>query len=295
MLGGGCAPPPNIDPSFSTSKIIDVPFVSQKEYQCGSAAVEMLFSHLGYPYPSTKIEKEVFSPDSRGSLQSALVAIGRRNGFVSHEITGFEELLSELFAGRPVIVLQNLALKFWPKWHYAVVVGFDSKDKSFILHSGTNEYLKVSGNSFQATWQRAGGWGLTYLRPGELPSMASPAKWVGELIAYERINPEQVLQAYIGSVKRWPDNVFLLTAYANRLYKDGRLPEAEKLYRDVGLIDGTYVPALNNLADLLLHSKRLDEALGIARKASSIVGPYREAACLTLKEIGHALSVDDML
>jgi hypothetical protein len=32
--------------------------------------------------------------------------------------------VDQLEAGRPVLVLQNLALKLWPQWHYAVVVGY---------------------------------------------------------------------------------------------------------------------------------------------------------------------------
>src|SRR3569623_3150374 len=53
-------------------------------------------------------------------------------------------LLREVGAGHPVQVLQNRGLSWAPRWHYAVVVGYDLARDEVVLRSGTERRHRVS-------------------------------------------------------------------------------------------------------------------------------------------------------
>ncbi len=65
-----------------------------------------------------------------------MIGAARRHGRVAYVISSPEELLVEVAAGNPVIVLQNLGLSWVPVWHYAVVIGYDGDADMVTLHSG---------------------------------------------------------------------------------------------------------------------------------------------------------------
>src|SRR5258708_19902683 len=72
------------------------------------------------------LRAQVYLPDRHGSLQIEMLAAARRNGFVAIELApNLSDLLAEIAAGNPVIVLQNLALDWYPPWHYPVPVRSD--------------------------------------------------------------------------------------------------------------------------------------------------------------------------
>ena len=83
-------------------------------------------------------------PDRRGSLQSGLIGGARRLGRLAYPIRGRDCLLREVVAGHPVIVLQNLSLRWWPQWHYAVVIGYDLPQQAVVLHTGVNASRRVA-------------------------------------------------------------------------------------------------------------------------------------------------------
>ena len=79
---------------------------------------------------------QVYLPERKGSLQVEMLAAARRHGMVSYQLAPrFEDLLREIAAGTPVIVLQNLGV-FSGGWHYAVAIGYDYDSGQLILRSG---------------------------------------------------------------------------------------------------------------------------------------------------------------
>ena len=68
-----------------------------------------------------ELTPRVFIPARRGSLQVEMLAVPR--GFRRLALPlprSPEAIVAELEAGRPVLVLHNYGLPFWPRWHYAV-------------------------------------------------------------------------------------------------------------------------------------------------------------------------------
>ncbi len=159
----GCSLTPSAylsrDPEASPKTIIkDVPFHAQDELQCGPAALAMVLNWSGVSIDPSGLSPQVFTPGLKGSLQNSLIGTTRRYGRVAYPIEGIETLMAEVSAGHPVIVLVNLGFFWYPKWHYAVVIGYDQQNENMILHSGLTEYEVMSFWSFNNVWKRGKYW-----------------------------------------------------------------------------------------------------------------------------------------
>ena len=73
-----------------------VPFYSQKDHQCGPAALAMTLEWSGIPATPDQLTPEVYTPSRKGSLQSAMIAAARRHSRVAYPISGPEAMLEEL-------------------------------------------------------------------------------------------------------------------------------------------------------------------------------------------------------
>jgi len=147
-----------------------VPFFSQEDYQCGPAALAMVLSAGGKVIEPETLRPQVYLPDRHGSLQIEMLAAVRRNGFVAIELApSLSDLLAEMAAGNPVVVLQNLALDWYPAWHYAVAIGYDLKAQRITLRSGTERRLQMPLDTFEHTWRRSGYWAMLALPPRRGP------------------------------------------------------------------------------------------------------------------------------
>jgi tetratricopeptide (TPR) repeat protein len=286
LLLGGCAPlkPISYPPAAAPPRLA-VPYIPQDDFQCGPAAVAMVMAYSGAAVPLATLTSEIYSPALRGSLQPALLAAGRRHGWLAWEIPAFDAILQEVAAGRPVIILQNRGLTWSPVWHYAVVVGFDAARELIYLNSGREEQRAVATRTVRKTWERGGSWGLLLLPPGALPVAADPDRLLAALVGLERSDAVAARPGYAAAVARWPAHAGLATAYGNLLRQAGEPAAAEAAYRAALAAAPRHVPALNNLADLLLERGRLDEAYAAAAAAVALDGPYRVTAVATLREI----------
>ena len=85
----------------------------------------MVLSWSGLQIGPDELTPQVYTPSLKRSLQPPIVAATRRRGRVAYPVSGANELLQEIAAGHPAIVLQNLGLSWIPVWHYAVVIGYD--------------------------------------------------------------------------------------------------------------------------------------------------------------------------
>ena len=86
-----------------------VPFFPQEDYQCGPAALATVLSHSGVPVTPEPLVSQVYLPSRQGSLQIEMLATPRRYGRVSYPLAPrYADLLREVAAGNPVIVLQDV-------------------------------------------------------------------------------------------------------------------------------------------------------------------------------------------
>ena len=264
---GGCLSQFAPFPAGAQSReLTAVPFFPQKTHQCGPAALATVLADRGLPVTADGLVDEVYLPGREGSLQVEMIATVRRHGFVPYPIEGrLDELVDEVAASRPVLVLQNLGVSWYPVWHYAVVVGYDVDRDELVTRSGTIERRREGRTIFMRTWARADFWAFSVLAPGELPAHEDAARLFRALAQMESVGQRDVARdGYRAMARQWraADGYFGL---GNLELADRDWRGAERDYREaITLADGRHPAARNNLAMALLErgcaAQALDEA-----------------------------------
>jgi len=246
----------------------DVPFFPQTRYHCGPAALATALVDVGIKTDPDQLADAVFLPARDGSLQIEMLGATRRQGAVATKLPGeLHALLQEVAAGHAVVVLQNLGLDFAPRWHYAVLVGYDLAAREVILRSGITERERLPLRTFEFTWARGGHWAFAALPPGRLPATAREADAVEAAIGFERNAPApQAAMAYRALLQRWPGNLLAGIGLGNTLVAAGDLPAAVMAFDDVAQRHDSAV-AWNNLARIRLSQGDAAGARAAAMRA----------------------------
>lgn len=267
-------------------EISSVPFYPQSTHQCGPAALAMVLSWTQANVNPQELVREVYTPGKKGSLQPALISAARRWNRLVYRIEGADALFQELAAGHPVIVLQNLGLHWFPRWHYAVVIGYDMTKTAIILHSGRNARRQMSWSLFIKTWQRARFWGLVVLPTSELPASADEKSYLDAVLGLEEAGQwEGAAKAYATALERWQNSIGALMGLGNSRYAVGDLIGAERTLRQAIEAHPQNGAAFNNLAHVLGEQGRYAEAAQMARRAVALGGSDEPLYRQTLDEI----------
>jgi len=265
----------------------DVPFYAQEEYQCGPAALAMVLGAGGNPVEPETLRPQVYVPGRHGSLQVEMLAAARRNGFVAVELKPeLPDLLAEIAAGTPVVVLQNLAFDWKPVWHYAVAVGYDLDAGRIVLRSGGTQRLEMPIDSFERTWERGGYWAMLALPPQRLPASVAVPDYLGGVVKLEKAGqPGPARTAYESVLSHAPENLVALLGLGNTAYVQGDFKTAELAFRRAAVAHPQSAAAHNNLAQTLAELDRYEEALAEAQTAVSLGGPFEDVATRTLHAV----------
>lgn len=269
LLAGlaGCAASPPLADGLSPKaprsiELSATPFFPQDEYQCGPAALATLLRASGVEVEPGALTPQVFIPGRRGSLQAELIGAARRHGRLPYPLAKTaNELIAELVDGRPVLVLQNLRAERWPRWHYAVLIGYDADRNVALLRSGRKERLEMRWQRFAKTWHRGGRWAITTLTPGAIPAHADAARYVEAAAGLEAAGQRQAAgTAYDAAIARWPLQQHAWLGRGNVAYADRDFPAAAAAYLRAVLLAPSDAAARNNLAQVLAESHCLPEA-----------------------------------
>ena len=271
-------------------ELTEVPFFPQSEYQCGPAALATALGGSGVKVSPEELVPQVYLPARKGSLQIEMMAAARRYGLVSYELAPrFEDVLREIAAGTPVIVLQNLSLG--DGWHYAVAIGYDYVSGELILRSGVTEREVLPFTVHEMVWKRSGYWAMVAVPPERIPATADEARWLSAIAALERAGGAKPARAaYTRFLERWPANVNAAVGLANTHHALGELQAAEKVLRTAAQRAPDSVVVLNNLAQTLSDLGRHEEALPYLERATAAGGPFAAAVEQTRKTILERLS-----
>lgn len=257
-------------------QLTTVPFVAQEEYECGPAALAMVFQAAGLPITADLLVEQVYLPGRQGALQVEMLATTRRNGLLPYVLSpNLNAVLQEVAAGHPVVVFQNLSLPVYPVWHYAVVVGFDRERNVLVLHFGTTRNTEISLFAFERTWARGNYWAMLALQPAALPVTALPDPLAQAIAALERVNPKAAQTAYATALEKWPTHRGLMLGAGNTAYALGDITSAQQAYARLVQIHADYADGWNNLAQSLWDLHRSAEAALAIDKAVALGGPRR--------------------
>lgn len=292
-LLGACATPPQsaallgqAATEFSEPHLIEaLPFFPQDDYQCGPAALATMLQQSGITVTPEQLVPLVYVPARKGSFQLEMTAAARSYGRLVYTLAPtLEAMLREVGAGHPVLVLQNLGLGILPRWHFAVVKGYDLQRRQLILNSGRIEDYAVSLATFERTWARADHWAQVVLPPAELPVTAEPQPFFNASVALEETGQLQQASVAFGmGLLKWPDNQSLLMGAGNLQYTLGDSAGALQSFSEVVRLYPDFAPAHNNLAQVLHENGRSGEALLHAQRAVELGGPFVEQYRSTLR------------
>ncbi|KAF0190811.1 MAG: putative peptidase C39 family [Gammaproteobacteria bacterium] len=251
-----------------------VPFFPQETHQCGPAALATVLDYSGLNVTPEDLAPQVYLPGRHGSLQFELLAAARRHGRVPYPLRPqLHALTTEVAAGNPVLVLQNLGIAAAPVWHYAVVVGFDLARAEVILRSGRERRHIMSLRTFEHTWRRSDYWAVVVLPTDQIPQTAEELPYLQSVLALERLARWQdAATAYGAALQRWPNSLGAHMGLGNSRYALGDLHGAEEVFRAAIRGHPRAAVAFNNLAQVLADQERWDDAQVPARRAVELGG-----------------------
>ena len=254
---------PTTQNKLPSQQQLDVPFFPQNKYHCGPAALAGIFNFHEKNITPDGIAKQIYLPEKKGSLQLEVKAAIRQAELLPYQLSPhssserfngetnqpFNKLLTEIAAGRPVLVLQNLGFDWWPQWHYAIVVGYKLDSNEVILHSGTIENYHISINTFINTWRRANYWALLPLPPAELPATAKASYFIKAAADLESTGHKNAaLTAYNTALQRWPDEPLALMGFGNINYSLKKYALSVAAFSRLTQVQSDNAAGWNNLA-----------------------------------------------
>ncbi len=275
------------------------PFFPQQRYQCGPAALATILTHSGVNTSVSTLVNEIYLPSRLGSLQAEILASTRRHGRLPYRIApDMRTLLSEIAAGNPVLVLQNLGLNWMPQWHYAVAMGFDLNKRKIILRSGTVAHHITDMDTFELTWARSQHWGILALPAETLPTSTDAERYLRTVVALENTQTTKqqwpmIHTAYRTALSRWPNNLIAQMGLGNSAYQLADLNTAAQAFRNAVRDHPNAGVAYNNLAQILLEQGKLSDAEKQAQRAVTLAGPHLESYRSTLADIQQAKTKAD--
>ena len=257
------------------AELAHVPFFPQDEYQCGPAALATVMHTAGAPVSPASLVDEVWLPARQGSLQLEMLAAPRKHGLVSLRLAPrYADLLREVAAGNPVVVLQDVG-PMLPQWHYAVVNGFDYETGTILLRSGLQSRQEMPFTYFERTWIAGKYWAMVVTPPERIPATATEERWLEALLGLARGgNAEATVRGYRTALARWPESLPAAVGLANQLHAGGALEEAAGVLRGALQRHPQSVIVLNNLAQTLSDQGRNAEALTLIRRAEDPQSPF---------------------
>tara|TARA_R110000787_G_scaffold144231_3_gene258035 strand:- start:5663 stop:6625 length:963 start_codon:yes stop_codon:yes gene_type:complete len=278
------SPPPGVALS---AELVDAPFFAQTQYFCGPAALATALNTTGLATTPDALAASIYTPGRDGTLQSEILTGSRRQGRLALPVRTMRDAFTNISDGRPVLILQNLALELVPQWHYAVLVGYDLAAETVTLRSGTTRRHVTAMTTFEHTWRRAGYWAVVMIKPdGPVPQTTSISDWLNETYGLERAGQEPAaLTAFATAAQQWPDAATPLISSANILIGKNRLQDATTDLQEAVRRQPDNAVALNNLAHVLMLRGRLDEAEVYAQKAVEYGGDTQSTATETLAAI----------
>jgi tetratricopeptide (TPR) repeat protein len=280
---------PLIEPAAGAIELEDTPFFAQDRYQCGPAALAMVLQAAGIPVTPDELVKQVYVPERRGSLTIEMQAAPRRYGRLAYALAPrLETVLAELDAGRPVLVLHNYGLAMWPRWHYAVVIGYDAAKQRVVLRSGKRARQQLSAANFMRAWDNADRWAIVVLEPGQLPARPDLPAYLEAATAFERVAaPAATGRVFDAAIGHWPQEPVAWVGRGTAHYRSGNLQQAAADYARAVDLDPSLAGARNNLAMVLLE-------LGCSAAAraqldridqGTLQGALREAVADTARQV----------
>lgn len=253
------------------AEVGQVPFFPQDDYQCGPAALATVLVHSGVDITPAPLVSQVYVPQRQGSLQVEMLAAPRRYGRISYVLAPrYGDLLREVAAGNPVLVMQDIGL-LATQWHYAVVNGFHYESGTIYLRSGLRARQEMPFTAFERSWMAGGYWAMVVVPPDRIPASAAEAPWLDAVLAFAAVaDAASAARAYAAALARWPGSLAAAIGLAHQHHRLAAWDQAIAVLRGALQQHPRSVIAMNNLAQTLSDAGRQAEALAEIDRALAL-------------------------
>jgi hypothetical protein len=255
----------------SDTKLLEAPFIAQTKYQCGPAALAMAANYVDKNVEVNQLSEMLYTPKSQGTYQNDLLAATRRLGLLAVPVSNMKQLFHELNNSHPILVFQNLGLSWIPKWHYALVIGYDLKSNEILMHSGEIKNFRLKISTFESTWGRVNHWGLVILQPGTLLETATESDMVAATAGLETAGQSLFAKkSYEVILDKWPTSLGALVGLGNIYYQLNDLENSRINLKKAILAHPEASGAWYNYAIILSALKRSQEAEAALKKFNEL-------------------------
>lgn len=155
-FGAGTAAAQPVAAAGASSRLIDVPYVTQSADLCGGAAVAMVLRYWGARQTFAEDFAPLVDRSAAGIRTDVLAGEVRRRGWQVRELADGDAVASELEQGRPVIALVRVAPE---RFHYVVVVAW-TRDEVVLHDPARAPFRVVSRAAFDSDWAAARRWAV---------------------------------------------------------------------------------------------------------------------------------------
>ena len=253
--------------------------------RCGPGSLSVVLRAHGETVSARDLEVLLPEAPRRGVLSVDMLIAARQRGFDAALVTGTAEAVrGELAEGRPAILMLRLLDAPGARrdiYHYVVVDGFDPSRGLFQFQFGDGKARWAQLESLEKSWKPAGHALLVVRsRAGTDATLAHAVVLEGQ----GRLQEADALYRQVLVVR--PESVRTWVNLGNVAADQGRREESEGAYRRALEIAPDDRDALNNLAWLLLaEGTRFEEAETLATRAANQPGPDQSLAQDTLGRI----------
>ena len=249
----------HLDPEFT---IPNIPFFPQIEDQCGPSSLATILVTQGIDITPQALKGKIYIPGKEGTVTTEIIARSRQFGLLTYVLEPeLGDILTEVNASHPVLVMQNLGLDWLPRWHFSVVMGYDLNKQTIILRSGYDYRHEIGLGLFMKTWQRANSWAIVATSPDKLPATAAPIKTVKAAVELEQVGQIQSASTtYKTVLKRWSNNSTALFGAGNTSYALADYSDAEYYFLQYVAQEPFAAEGWNNLAYSLIELNCTDQA-----------------------------------
>ncbi|WP_339669803.1 PA2778 family cysteine peptidase [Dasania marina] len=242
--------------------IANLPYYPQIEDQCGPSSLATMLGVQGIVVSPEQLREKIYIPGKEGTVTTEMIARARRYGLLVYPLAPeLLDVLAEINAGNPVLVMQNLGFNWLPRWHFSVAMAYDLKRQTISLRSGTELKHEIGFSLFAKTWRRANSWAVVLTQPDNLPATATAAAVVQAASQLEQVGELQAAyKVYQAVLTQWPQTTLAAFGAGNAAYALGHYGQAEQHFTDYIAQQPQAAQGWNNLAYTLIKRQCISAA-----------------------------------
>ena len=237
-------------------------FPAEDRYAAAAALATLLYTDGVVVSPdmvAARLDTAAGAIELQPALHSAVQSFDRVPYVLEPRL---QDVVTELRAGRPVLVLLNLAPTAAPAWRYAVVIGYESVSNSLLLRSGREGRARMQPGAFVRAWKEGGNWAMVLGESAKIPATATPQRWIAAAESLSLVGKATLAETAVeAALLRWPEQTLLVTvALGNARYARMDYTGAESAYLKALKLKDDNPVVHNNLALVLLERRCVDLA-----------------------------------